>query len=156
MGKRVLRFFATIAALAAIGFSTAGCDNNASPGGDNGNGNGNQGNGNQVVITITNIPAWGGNEVFLTLETGSSVHSNWVIHAKGVATVQNEQAVFQMYTVVDGNMTAQRFATAGQFYVVLHDVHCCVVGTFDMVPITTGSQNIAVDNTPPDETWWSC
>jgi len=62
-----------------------------------------------------------------------------------------------MYAVdADGNMTAQRFAAAGSFCLVISDNVCCIVGTFDTVSVTTGSQSIAVDTSVPDGAWWTC
>ena len=81
-----------------------------------------------------------------------------IIHAKGLATVQNGEAVFQMYAVdANGNMTTQRFAEDGLFFVSIEDDVCCLVGTNDMVPITTGSQSMALGATSgPDAPWWGC
>jgi len=56
------RFFAIIAALAAIGFSLAGCDNGASPGGGGGPGLFTQGmvsaGGNHAVAIATDGTLW--------------------------------------------------------------------------------------------------
>ena len=137
-----------VLAVFALAFALAGCGGTNSPAAGP----------SQVIITVTNLSGdwWDGMELFLTLETGT--HSNWVIHAKGVATVQNEQAVFRMYTAdAGGNITAQRFATAGSFYLTIHNDECCLTGTNDMVPITTGSQSMPLGtHTGPDAPWWGC
>jgi len=113
MGMRVfwkapaIRAGLAICAALALALALAGCDNGASPGvGEN-----------QVVITVTNLSGdwWDGRDLYLVLER--RVEDSKVTHAMGVATVQNGQAVFRMYAAdADGNMTAQRFATAGSFY----------------------------------------
>jgi len=145
MRTKLSRSLAIFAAL-ALALALVGCDNGASPGAS-------PGGGDQVVITVTNLPQWAGEELYLVLMTTQGEQQPNVIHAKGVATAQGDQAVFRMYAAdANGNMTAQRFATAGSFLVHIGDDICCVTGTSYAVPITTGSQSMARDNA----TWWDC
>jgi len=84
------RFFAIIAALAAIGFSTAGCDNGASPGGGGGNGNNGGGNGGGPADFgnpfhgewIRTVPA--GN-VTLIITATSATAGTWTASGPGMA-----------------------------------------------------------------------
>ena len=145
---RVPAIRAAIGAAIALTLALAGCS--TSPGDDD-----------QVVIIVTNLSGdwWDGRDVYLTLETREGVWPNMVFitHAKGVATVQNGRAVFRMYAAdADGYMTAQQFAAAESFYLVISDDACCLIGTDDMVSITTGSQSIAANYSWPDGTWWGC
>ena len=146
MGMRVfwkapaIRAGLAICAAMALAFALAGCDNGASPGASPGVGE------DQVVITVTNLSgdSWDGMDLHLVLERW--VEDSWVTHAMGVATVQNGQAVFRMYAAnADGNMTAQRFAAAGSFYLNIGNNQGFIAATIDMVSITTGSQSIALD-----------
>jgi len=132
---RKIRFLAIVAALAAIGFSMTGCDNNASPGGGN----------EQVVITVTNLPDQMNNNpggAYLRLVTiGPTVHHAW---GRPPDFIQNNQATWRMYVVRDMQITNEPFASAGPFVIRIGDVMGWY-GTFNPVGITRGSQSIAFD-----------